>query len=166
MLYEGLAGRHPFEGTDAAAVIAGHQQTVPIAPSAANPQSPKNLDAVVAKALSKDPAARYASADAMRQAIEAAVAPKKKLWLWITLAVVAVLVLFGLFSTQTEQGRGVDARPALDGGRASVVGQTESEAQVTLESARPASRKGEPGTDARGRSGHGRRARLPASAPP
>jgi beta-lactam-binding protein with PASTA domain len=135
VLYEGLAGRQPFNGTDATEVIAGHQQTVPVAPSAANPQSPKNLDAVVAKALSKAPTARFGSADAMRQAIEAAVAPKTKLWLWITLAVVAVLVLFGLFSTQTEQGKawmlGLRSMVAVP----TVVGQTQAQAQVTLESA-------------------------------
>ena len=133
-LYEGLARRHPFEGADAAAVSAGQRQTVPVAPSLANPQSPKRLDAVVAKALNKDPAARYAGADEMKRAIESAVAPKRT-WLWVTAAIVALVVLLGLFSTQTDQGRmwllGLRSMVAVP----VVVGQTQAQAQVTLEGA-------------------------------
>ncbi len=132
VLYEALAGRHPYDGEDAAAVIAGQQRTTPAAPSASNPQSPKNLDAVVARALSKDPAARYASADAMKQAIEKAVSGRKLLWLWIGLAVLAVVLVFG---SQTEQGRlwmlGFRSMTSVP----LVVGQTQSQAQVTLEAA-------------------------------
>ena len=132
VLYEVLAGRHPFDGADAAAVVAGHQRTTPVMPSALNPQSPKGLDAVAAKALSKEPAARYESADAMRQAIEKAASGKKLLWLWIGLALLALMLVFG---TQTEQGRlwmlGLRSMTSVP----MVVGQTQSQAQTTLEAA-------------------------------
>lgn len=135
VLYEVLAGRRPFDGPDAAAVIAGHERTVPMAPSALNPVSPKKLDAVVLKALSKDPAARYESADAMGKAIEHAIAPSKRIWLWVAVAVVAAIVLFGAYSTQTQQGQlwvlGLRSMVSVP----NVIGQTQSQAQVTLEAA-------------------------------
>ena len=56
-------------------------------------------------------------------------------WVWIVVAIVAVIALFGLYSTQTEQGRawmlGLRSMVAVP----KVVGQTQSQAQTTLEAA-------------------------------
>ena len=56
-------------------------------------------------------------------------------WVWIVVAIVAVIILFGLYSTQTEQGRawmlGLRSMVAVP----KVVGQTQPQAQTTLEAA-------------------------------
>lgn len=75
-----LTGRTPFPHSEQAAVIAAHLHSAPPAPSTLNPSLPAALDAVIAKALAKDPAARYAScaefADAAHRAIAIAPIPQ------------------------------------------------------------------------------------------
>ncbi|MFN2543850.1 MAG: Stk1 family PASTA domain-containing Ser/Thr kinase, partial [Actinomycetota bacterium] len=65
VLYEMLAGRPPFQGDSAVSVAYKHVQEQPLPPSRHNPEVPAELDAVTMKALSKDPAQRYPSAEAM-----------------------------------------------------------------------------------------------------
>ena len=67
VLYEMLTGRLPFEGEGALAVALKHLQEEPVAPSRVNPRVPPQIDSLVLRALAKDPAQRYASADQMRQ---------------------------------------------------------------------------------------------------
>jgi eukaryotic-like serine/threonine-protein kinase len=72
VLYECLAGRAPFEAPTPVAVAVAHQrEPVPSLQSAA-PQVPGPIAAVVEQALAKDPNARPANADAMREALLAA----------------------------------------------------------------------------------------------
>jgi len=62
LLYELLTGRNPFAGSDAqATVLAVAQAGVPRA-SVVNPELPAELDRVLARALAKEPAARYQGA--------------------------------------------------------------------------------------------------------
>lgn len=67
VLYEMLTGRPPFVGDSPMSVAFQHVSTEAPPPSSLNPDVPKSLDAVVAKSLRKDPAARYQSAEEMRQ---------------------------------------------------------------------------------------------------
>ncbi len=67
VLYEMLTGRLPFEGEGALAVALKHLQEEPVAPSRLNPRVPPQVDSIVLKAMAKDPAQRYLSADQMRQ---------------------------------------------------------------------------------------------------
>jgi serine/threonine-protein kinase len=67
VLYEMLTGRPPFMGDSPMAVAFQHVSAEAPAPSALNPDVPEALDAVVTKALRKDPTARYQSAEEMRQ---------------------------------------------------------------------------------------------------
>ena len=67
VLYEMLTGRPPFMGDSPMSVAFQHVSTEAPPPSSLNPDVPKSLDAVVAKALRKDPAGRYQSAEEMRQ---------------------------------------------------------------------------------------------------
>ncbi len=67
VLYEMLTGRPPFLGDSPMAVAFQHVSTEALAPSSLNPDVPPELDAVVMKALRKDPSARYQSAEEMRQ---------------------------------------------------------------------------------------------------
>jgi eukaryotic-like serine/threonine-protein kinase len=72
MLYEALTGRVPFEGESAVAVALKQVSEAPRRPSAINPNIPPALDAVVMRALAKDPDARFKDADAFLKALDAA----------------------------------------------------------------------------------------------
>ena len=72
ILYEALTGRVPFEAESAVAVALKQVSQVPQRPSALNPEVSPALDAVVMRALEKDPARRYQDADAFIAALEAA----------------------------------------------------------------------------------------------
>lgn len=72
MLYEALSGRVPFEGESAVAVAMKQVSQVPQRPSSINPQVSPALDAVVMRALEKDPGQRFQSADAFIAALDAA----------------------------------------------------------------------------------------------
>ncbi len=66
VLYELLAGRPPYTGDSPADVARQHVQSTPVPPSVHNPSVPRDLEAVIMKALAKDPAQRYGSADELR----------------------------------------------------------------------------------------------------
>ncbi|MEU6696553.1 Stk1 family PASTA domain-containing Ser/Thr kinase [Pseudonocardia sp. NPDC046786] len=66
VLFELLTGEPPFTGDTPVAVAYQHVREDPRAPSELNPSVPPALDAVVLKALSKNPANRYQSAAEMR----------------------------------------------------------------------------------------------------
>jgi len=62
-----LTGRPPFTGDSPMSVAFQHVSAEAPVPSSLNPDVPESLDAVVMKALRKDPAGRYQSAEEMRQ---------------------------------------------------------------------------------------------------
>jgi beta-lactam-binding protein with PASTA domain len=70
ILYELLTGVVPFEGETAVAIAFKQVSAEPYPPSALNPALPPSLDAVVLRALAKDPAQRYANADELIAALE------------------------------------------------------------------------------------------------
>jgi serine/threonine protein kinase len=71
LLYETLAGRPPFVGDDAVAVISQHLNTSPVAPKWHSPDIPRPLEALVLRLLEKDPEARPASAAQVRELLQA-----------------------------------------------------------------------------------------------
>ncbi len=79
VLYELLTGSVPFEGESAVTIALKQVSDEPVAPSVRNPKVSPALDAVVMRALAKDPAARFQSADefiaALGQAREGIVPP-------------------------------------------------------------------------------------------
>ncbi|HET7444124.1 MAG TPA: PASTA domain-containing protein [Solirubrobacterales bacterium] len=130
LLYEALTGRVPFEGESAVAVAMKQVSQTPQRPSTLNPQVSPALDAVVMRALEKEPGQRFQSADAFIAALDQAMrepgsasgtqsfAPlppvvatpvegedeeedKGRKWLWIGLAIAAIVgVLIGLALTR------------------------------------------------------------------
>jgi len=66
VLYEMLTGRPPYTGDSPMSVAFQHVSTEAPLPSSLNVDVSPSLDAVVAKAMRKDPAARYQTADEMR----------------------------------------------------------------------------------------------------
>ncbi|MFM7719017.1 MAG: protein kinase domain-containing protein, partial [Actinomycetota bacterium] len=67
VLFEMVTGRPPFVGDSAVSVASKHVVEMPIAPSRLNPDVPPELETVILRALAKDPADRYASAQDMRR---------------------------------------------------------------------------------------------------
>jgi eukaryotic-like serine/threonine-protein kinase len=114
ILYELLTGRVPFDAESAVTIALKHVSEPPVPPAEIVPTVPRALDAVVMRALAKDPAQRYPDADAFisdlqeaRDApLEAAVfapagpAPEvvaveeesRRWWLWL-LALVALAAI-------------------------------------------------------------------------
>jgi beta-lactam-binding protein with PASTA domain len=74
VLYEILAGKPPFTGDSAMAVAYKHVQETPVPPSTLNPDVPPQLDAVVMRALAKNPANRYQSAGEFRDDLRRVIA--------------------------------------------------------------------------------------------
>jgi beta-lactam-binding protein with PASTA domain/predicted Ser/Thr protein kinase len=72
MLYEALTGRVPFEADSAVAIAMKQVSQPPQRPSSINPQVSPALDAVVMRALEKEPGQRFQSADAFIAALDAA----------------------------------------------------------------------------------------------
>ncbi|WP_405743337.1 Stk1 family PASTA domain-containing Ser/Thr kinase [Streptomyces sp. NBC_01525] len=72
LLYELLTVRPPFIGDSPVAVAYQHVREEPQKPSNFDPEITPEMDAIVLKALTKDPDYRYQSADEMRADIEAA----------------------------------------------------------------------------------------------
>jgi serine/threonine-protein kinase len=70
VLYEMLTGGVPFVGDTAVAVAYKHVQETPPLPSTKNPEVPPALDAVVMRAMAKNPANRYQTAAEFREDLE------------------------------------------------------------------------------------------------
>ncbi len=72
LLYELLTGRPPFLGDSPVAIAYQHVRENPIPPSRIDPEVPQWADAIVLRAMAKDPRDRYQSATEMRQDIQRA----------------------------------------------------------------------------------------------
>lgn len=97
ILYECLTGRVPFDGETAVAVTLQQLKEDPVPPSYYNPAVSPALDAVVLRALQRQPYDRYPDADSFIAALDAAEAdpgeplPEKSNWWKWALVVLAVL---------------------------------------------------------------------------
>ena len=105
VIYEMATGKVPFGGGSTAEVFAALLRETPPPVSKVNPAMPKRLDPMVEKLLAKEPAQRYASAEALREDLDAIDVhtgqPARtqrgngKKWLRPSLAAVVVLLLIG-----------------------------------------------------------------------
>jgi serine/threonine-protein kinase len=77
MLYELVTGAPPFTGDSPVAVAYQHVREDPKLPSSINPLIPAELDAILLKAMSKNPANRYQSAADMRSDLLRALAGQR-----------------------------------------------------------------------------------------
>ena len=66
VLFEMVTGRPPFLGDSPVAVASKHVRDHPPAPRELNPQIPPTFEAIILKAMAKDPAHRYATAEELR----------------------------------------------------------------------------------------------------
>lgn len=69
VLYELLTGRPPFTAENTAALVTQRLVTDPPPPRSINPDVPTDLDAIVLRALAREPEGRFASADEFRDAL-------------------------------------------------------------------------------------------------
>ena len=72
MLYELVTGRVPFDAESPVTIALKHVSERPVPPADVNPAVPPALEAVVMRALEKDPARRFADAAEFAAALEAA----------------------------------------------------------------------------------------------
>jgi eukaryotic-like serine/threonine-protein kinase len=129
ILYEALTGRVPFEADSAVAIAMKQVSTAPQRPSSIAPNVSPALDAVVMRALEKDPGRRFQSAEAFIAALDAgardpsaegggtaAFAPlpppaetdeedeeerdRRRLWKWLAVAAVLIGLLVGFALTR------------------------------------------------------------------
>ncbi|HID87557.1 MAG TPA: PASTA domain-containing protein, partial [Anaerolineae bacterium] len=69
VLYEMLAGRPPFEAESSVGLALKHLQEEPTPLHERNPHVPPAVERIVERAMAKDPAARYANAEELGQAL-------------------------------------------------------------------------------------------------
>lgn len=115
ILYECLTGRVPHDGDSAVQIALKQLSEEPYPPSAYNDSVSPALDAVVMKALAREPIARFHSAEAFIEALDDAEAdpmagyvepePKSKKWIWLAAAAVLVLafLMVGLLRSNTVE---------------------------------------------------------------
>jgi serine/threonine-protein kinase len=112
VLYELLTGRVPFEGEAPVSIALKHVSELPVPPSQLRPGIPPAIEAVVLRALEKDPAHRYQTADefitalenarrapARRVAVEQPIEPEpgSRWWVWALVLVALVAIGIGAF---------------------------------------------------------------------
>jgi len=73
VLYELVVGQPPFTGETPFIIVHKHIANAPTPPSSINPDIPRELDAVILKALAKAPNERYATPDDLARAFKDAV---------------------------------------------------------------------------------------------
>ena len=69
VLYESATGKLPFDGPDAVSVAMKQVQDEPVPPRELNPEIDPSLEAIIMKAMAKNPMDRFATAKEMRSAL-------------------------------------------------------------------------------------------------
>lgn len=69
VLYEATTGKLPFDGQDAVSVAVKQVKEIPAPPRSINPDIDPALEAIIMKALEKDPTARFQDASEMRRTL-------------------------------------------------------------------------------------------------
>lgn len=95
VLYEMYTGAKPFDGSNVFELMLAQAESPPIPPSRRNNKISARLDAVLLKALQKDPQARFSSALDFLSALESAVKPRWLAPAYAAAAFVAVSAIVG-----------------------------------------------------------------------
>jgi eukaryotic-like serine/threonine-protein kinase len=102
LLYEMLTGRRPFEGVEQYAVMRAHVEQTHVPVTRLAPRLPKEVDALMDRALAKDPAQRFQSATGFLAALqalpEAAPTAGRGVWEYATYAAGIVSLLLAAFA--------------------------------------------------------------------
>jgi len=110
--YEMLAGQHPFGGSGSVQSMIVAHLTEPAPPVAKlRADSPPAVNAAIARALAKQPDARFRTAEEFRDALDAAPAHMRTMrapWLAIGAAAVAALVVIGIVVARKQRALPLD----------------------------------------------------------
>ena len=68
-LYELVTGKRPFDGDSQFAIMSAHLEKTPVPPVAIDPKLPQALNDAILMSVAKDPAARFQTAGAFRNAL-------------------------------------------------------------------------------------------------
>ena len=149
VLYEMLTGRVPFDDPSPVTVAYKQVREDPIPPSVIDPEIPPTVEAIVMKAMAKNPANRFQTAQEMKAdllrflegmpvtatpvlpggtpAAAPVVAAPGRRWVWIAVGAVALLVVLGVVLALVFSGGGAKVEvPNLEG-------MSEEQARQTLE---------------------------------
>jgi beta-lactam-binding protein with PASTA domain len=118
VLYELLTGQVPFDAESPVTVALKQVNELPVPPAQIVPEIPAGLDAIVLRAMEKDPARRFADADEFIAALEAGrAAPQqvipppppvvveeedrrgRRWWLWLLILLALAAIAVGLYLT-------------------------------------------------------------------
>jgi eukaryotic-like serine/threonine-protein kinase len=114
VLYELLTGRVPFDAESPVTIALKQVNELPVPPHELVPAIPATLEAIVLRALEKDPARRFADADEFIEALEAGrmaplppppvveevveeEEPGRRWWLWLLILLALAAIALGLF---------------------------------------------------------------------
>ncbi|HYW42819.1 MAG TPA: protein kinase [Bryobacteraceae bacterium] len=150
VLHEMLTGRKLFEAEGAFAVMQAHVEAEPPPPSSWNPKVPAALDDIVRKAVAKDPAMRFRSADEFRLALQDAAVGAG--WMPVTssprktrhgmlLALAAAVLAAGFctirFFPAAPRGHAAESNPRAAASTKPDAARVEPEAPAVVESTPP-----------------------------
>jgi serine/threonine-protein kinase len=137
-LYEVVTGARPFQGDSEYSIMAAHLEKNPPPPIQVSPNLPAGLSEIIMQALEKDPARRFQTADAFRNALrhvfqpapgpgiaaasaakaapQATIPPpaaaRPRRGLWITIGALIVLAVLAVVAIQIPKFRQTAAEPA------------------------------------------------------
>ena len=119
LVYECLTGEPPFQRPSDAATLFAHLEEEPPSPHARNPELSQAIDAVIARALAKLPADRYASCRELVEEARSALGIGRTAPRWRTPLLAgllgAVVVAAGLLAFFLVRGDGAPPAPASGG---------------------------------------------------
>ena len=113
VMYEAATGKLPFDGPDAVSVAMKQVQEIPVPPSEIKPDIDPGLEAIIMKAMSKNPSERFATAMEMRYALNDFLMGRPVNVGGFTSAQTAVIG--GMGSAQTQVMAGVAPAAGVDG---------------------------------------------------
>ncbi|MFE3162971.1 protein kinase [Streptomyces sp. NPDC059224] len=122
MLFQLVTGRLPFDADSPLAIAYAHVQEEPVAPSSVNRALPPAVDALVARALKKNPNERFPTAESMRD---------ECLRVAASLQPAAPSIVPGIPPTQSGSGVGSAVFPPVDRASAAPAGPVRTPYQPT-----------------------------------
>src|SRR6267378_3564817 len=129
VLYEMVTGKHPYAGTSGPQLIAQILDRPPSPPTSRNRKISPVLEAIILKAMDRDPDRRYQSAREMRIDLERLSSGStriairgRRVWPWIVAAGLALLAILFVWNPGNVRGRVADwrARSSSSHGRRAV----------------------------------------------